>query len=304
MRAVIMTTHTVVITEQRAIYVTNKVRISLTFHSFTGTFFEEYVGSAFVELYETADMYNQTRTQLTQNDFEFIAESISKTPGERASILQLTHDDTSVAELLHDKRLFTRSMTTPPLFLSISPQLFFYVFVYQALEYKHIADDDVVDYIAGMCVEFRSNNALWQLASTEGGKTMYVVDLLNMLADVDRHQQYHLRRYIGNVSLFLTGFFPDFIYQRSKRKGAPPLAYYERIGKSQYGTAAADSLSYEEDVAPVLNMLSERFVEIRSAINLYTDAYLQLNIKKHSLETIERQAATLDDGSFRESLEM
>jgi hypothetical protein len=249
-------------------------------------------------------MYNQTRTQLTENDYHFIAETIGKTPDERASIFDLTHDEPSIAELLHDKRLFTRSMTTPPLFLSISPQLFFYVFVYQALEYKHIADDDVADYVAGICVEFRSNSALWQVASTEGGKTMYVVDLLNMLGDVDKHQQYHLRRYIGNVSLFLTGFYPDFIYQRSKLKGAPPLAYYERVGRSQYSTAASDSLNYDEDAAPVLNTLSERFVEIRSAINLYTDAYLQLNTKKHTLETIERQAATLDDESFRQTLEM
>jgi hypothetical protein len=249
-------------------------------------------------------MYNETRTHLTENDFRFIADAIGTSPGERASILQLSHDESSVVELLHDKRLFTRSMTTPPLFLSISPQLFFYVFVYQALEYKHLADDDVVDYVAGVCVEFRSNSALWQVASAEGGKTMYVVDLLNMLGEVDKHQQYHLRRYIGNVSLFLTGFFPDFIYQRSKQKGAPPLAYYERVGMSQYSTAASDSRSYDDDVAPVLNTLSERFVEIRSAINVFTDAYLQLNVKKGSLETIERQAATLDDDSFRESLEM
>ncbi len=249
-------------------------------------------------------MYNRTRTQLTQNDFAFIAETLGSTPGEQSSILRLADDEESMTDLLHHKQLFERSMTTPPLFLSISPNLFFYVFVYQALQYKHIVDDNVVDYVAGICVEFRSNHSLWQLATTEGGKAIYVVDLLSMLGEVDKHQQYHLRRYIGNVSLFLTCFFPDYIFQRSKQKGAPPLSYYENVGRSQYETAANDSHNFDQEAAPVLNTLSERFVEIRSAINLYTDTYLHLNNKKHSLDTIERQAATLDEQSFRKSLEM
>src|SRR6266852_1807050 len=128
-------------------------------------------------------MYKHTRTRLTQNDHEFIAGTLAKTAAERTSILDLTNDEASVTDLLHHKKLFEQSMTTPPLFLSISPHLFFYVFVYQALESKHIVDDDVVDYVAGICVEFRENHALWQLATTDEGKTVYFVDLLNMLGD-------------------------------------------------------------------------------------------------------------------------
>src|SRR6266853_700510 len=118
-------------------------------------------------------MYNQTRTRLTRSDQEFIAGTLAKDPQEQSSILQLTGDEDSMTELLHDKRLFERSLSTPPLFLSISPHLFFYVFVYQALESRHLADDDVVDYVAGICVEFRTSSSLWQLAATEGGKTVY-----------------------------------------------------------------------------------------------------------------------------------
>lgn len=195
-------------------------------------------------------------------------------------------------------------MTTPPLFLNISPELFFYVFVYQALDCRHMADDDVVDYVAGVCVEFRSNRNLLQFATDREGKTVYLFDLLNLLGDAERHQQYLLRRYIGNVSLFLTGFFPDFIFQRSKKTGAPSLEYYEQIGRSQYGTAAGESRSFDEGIVPVLNILAERFIDIRSAINLYNDAYLHLNNRKYSLDVIERQAATLDEASFKQSLDL
>ena len=249
-------------------------------------------------------MYVKTRSQLTQHDFEFIAQVLAKTSGEETAILRLLHDSASVTDLLHHRQLFERSMTTPPLFLNILPQLFFYVFVYQALDGRNMADDDLVDYVASVCVDFKSNQNLMQLATTNEGQTVYLVDLLNLLGDAERHQQYLLRRYIGNVSLFLTGFFPDFIFQRSKKKGAPTLAYYEQVGRSQYGTAADESQSLDEDTAPVLTVLSERFIEIRSAINLYNDAYLHLNNPKYSLEIIERQAATLDEASFRQSLDL
>jgi hypothetical protein len=249
-------------------------------------------------------MYSTTRRQLTTNDFEFIAKTLGSTTSERSSILHLTQDSESVTELLHHRELFERSMSTPPVFLNISPQLFFYVFVYQALEYRHIADDEVVDYIAGVCVEFRSNRNLWQFSTAEGGKAVYLVDLLNLLGDAKRDQQFLLRRYIGNVSLFLTGFFPDMIFQRCREIGAPPLQYYEQVGRSQFECAADDSRGYDEDSAPVFNTLAERFVEIRSAINVYNDAYLHLNSKKHSVDVIERQAATLDDENFRSTLDL
>ena len=247
-------------------------------------------------------MYTNTRRQLTQNDFEFIASALGKTSPEQSAILHLAEDCESVTALLHHRILFERSMTTPPMFLNISPQLFFYVFVYQALEYRHINDDDLVDYIAGVCVEFRTNRNMWQFA--EGGPTVYLVDLLNLLGDATRDQQYVLSRYIGNVSLFLTGFFPDFIYRRSKDIGAPPISYYEKVGRSQFESAAGESRRHDEEAAPVLSTLSERFIEIRSAINIYNDAYLHLSSRKHSLERVERQASTLDEENFRTSLEL
>jgi len=248
-------------------------------------------------------MYYHTRAQFTAADHEFIAETLGSTTEERRSILLGTEDPFTVTELLHDPRLFERSLTTPPTFLSISPQLFFYVFVYQALDHGHLPDDDVADYVAGICVEFRSSRPLWHLAGAEGGKTVYMVDLLKMLPDLDRPQQYFLRRYIGNVSLFLTGFFPDFIFRRSKDIGAPPLAYYERVGRAQYETAAEHSALYDSEAAPVLNTLAERFVAVRSAMNVYTDTYLDLHNDKYAINRIQRQAATLDEDAFRESLD-
>ncbi len=247
-------------------------------------------------------MYNHTRSQLTETDCMFIAQTLGETSSERDAILQQTEDPASMTGLLHEKKLFERSLTTPPVFLTISPQLFFYVFIYQALDFKHLADDDLADYVAGICVEFRSNQTVWNLAATEGGKTIYMIDLLNMLPELDKPQQYFLRRYIGNISLFLTGFFPDFIFQRNQNIGAPPMNYYERIGQAQFETAAEHSERYDASATPILSMLGERFVDVRSAINIFTDHYLQLHNDKYSLQRIQRQATTLDEESFGQSL--
>src|SRR6185369_14790341 len=114
--------------------------------------------------------------------------------------------------------LFDRVMRVPPYLISVSPHLCFYLFVYRALAAKGIHDDDLADYIAAVCAEFRNNNALWQTTShqpSQEGKTIYMVDLLHLLNELDRDSQYRMRCHIGNVALFLTGFFPDFIYARS-----------------------------------------------------------------------------------------
>ncbi|HUL45080.1 MAG TPA: hypothetical protein VLY03_12075 [Bacteroidota bacterium] len=248
-------------------------------------------------------MFFKTRSQFTEGDFAFIAETLkTSAPDGSTAGLRSPDDLENVTEMLHDRRLFERSITTPPLFLTVSPQLYFYLFIYRALDSKNLADDDVVDYVAGVCVEFRSSDQLWSFASAAGEKIMTMVDMLNMLPEVGKAEQYYLRRYIGNVSLFLTGFFPDFIFQRSQQKGAPPLTYYERIGRAQYETAASGSEEYESGVRPVLSILADEFVAVRSALNIFTDNYLNLHNDKYALRRIERQAATLDDESFQQSL--
>src|SRR6266478_6530449 len=107
-------------------------------------------------------MYNATRSRFTKADREFISLTLGKNAGEQSAIMQLTGDPAVMTDLLHERKLFERSMTVPPVFLSVSPQLFFYVFVYQALDCKRLADDDVVDYVAGICVEFRASHSMWQ----------------------------------------------------------------------------------------------------------------------------------------------
>ncbi|MFI5250823.1 MAG: hypothetical protein ACHQQQ_00200 [Bacteroidota bacterium] len=248
-------------------------------------------------------MYYHIRSQFSNEDYEFVSTTLGTTSSAQKAIVSLSYDQTSLTEMLHDRRIFERLLKTPPLFLTVSPHFFFYVFAYNALSAKGLANDDLADYIAGICIEFSTTEHLWQGASVEGGM-IYIVDLMNLMNDLDRPHQYYLRLYIGNAALFLTGFYPDFLYRRTISKGAPPIAYYESVGREQFGSAALQVPEAESDLTPILYTLAERFVIVRTAINLYTDAYLNLSNTKYSLGKIQRQAETLDDESFKQSLGM
>lgn len=219
-------------------------------------------------------MYFQTRSQFSQTDVEFIADTIGSTTKEKADIVNISSDPFVLTELLHDNRLFERAMTKPPTFLTISHSLFFYLVVNRVLVDKHLAQDDMVDYVAGVCVEFRQTDALLPFMANRDEKTVYIVDLMNLMNDLDAAQQYYLHRYIGNVTLFLTGFFPEFLYRRCKMRSAPSVAYYEKIGSQEFEAAAWQSSSYDEQAAPVLSLLAERFSDVRAAMNALTHRYL------------------------------
>jgi hypothetical protein len=217
-------------------------------------------------------MFFKTRSGFTTADFEFIAWTLGTTPSDREEIAASCADPASAAVYLRDARLFERSMTPPPVFLDISPGLFFYIFVFRALDRRSLADDDVVDYVSGVCSEFRSAGPLLQVASHEGA-FFYITDLLNLMEELDGPRRHLLRRYIGDATLFLTGFFPRFFSRRSVRRGAPPIGFYQEVARSQYSDASLDPDARAEETAGVLSSLAERFADVSSALNELSEEY-------------------------------
>lgn len=217
-------------------------------------------------------MFSKTRSGFTAADCEFIAWTLGDSPSEREELFLQCADPTTVTPLLRSDRLFDRSMTPPPLFLAISPGLFFYIFVYRALDRRHIADDDVVDYVAGVCAEFRSAGPLLQVASN-GGALFYMTDMLGLLGELDGPRRHVLKKYIGDVTLFLTGFFPGFFARRTERTGAPAIGFYQEMARNQYSDAARDPDARDEQTADVLMALAEQFGEVRAALSDLSSDY-------------------------------
>ena len=83
-----------------------------------------------------------------------------------------------------------------------------------------------------------------------------------------------LRAHLGNFSLWLTGVFPDFIEGRVRRRGAPPIEYYERMGKAGYAMASEAPEAATMGVGSVFSEVSHRFARVRVALNRISDRYL------------------------------
>jgi hypothetical protein len=92
--------------------------------------------------------------------------------------------------------------------------------------------------------------------------------------DADDHQRFMIRAHMGNVSLFLSGVFPDHLEHRVKRRGAPELSYYEGMGSTSFRMAGQHPLAKRYNLAAPLLTLSEAFRTTRLALNDLADRLL------------------------------
>ncbi len=128
-------------------------------------------------------MYYKTRSHLSQSDYQFIAQSVGHTDSERNAVLRLTDDPEIISQLLCREDLFRSMQNEPGAILSVSSSLFFYCLIYQALNFKHLGDADIADYISGICVEFTMNESLWKYSTDASERMIYFVDLERVMSD-------------------------------------------------------------------------------------------------------------------------
>ena len=96
-----------------------------------------------------------------------------------------------------------------------------------------------------------------------------------------RSRHFCLRAHVGNYSLFLTGIFHENTQRRSLR-GAPDLAFYEQIGRSNYQLVASHATARRCELSDVYEGLADRFREVRLALNRLSDQLLNLDEEGNS----------------------
>jgi hypothetical protein len=94
------------------------------------------------------------------------------------------------------------------------------------------------------------------------------------MAQADDREAFLLRTHLGNFSLWLAGLFPDYLETRSRRRGAPPISYYDRMGSNGYRSAARSREAESLGVGPVFDEVGRRFRDVRTALNHVSDRYL------------------------------
>ena len=152
--------------------------------------------------------------------------------------------------------------------------LVFYLLVRHALLQREVADRQVADYIAAILLEFGMAGRAHAVDGGEGEPFHYLADIMAALERARGEREFLLRVHLGNFALWLAGLFPDFITTRVRRRGAPPLSYYEEMGALGYRSAAGSDLAMRHGVGDVLLRVAEQFRDVRVALNSLSDSVL------------------------------
>lgn len=123
-----------------------------------------------------------------------------------------------------------------------------------------------------------------------GGR--YLVDLVHAIVEARTPEDaFALQAEVGDVALYLSGVFPDWIWHRRVYgRRLVDLEYYEEMGSRFYGVAARSEAAGRLDLGDVLGYMSENFPELRRALNDLVDEHLHLAPRPTDVEGLLRRA--------------
>ena len=207
------------------------------------------------------------RASFGPRELTFLVGVLGDTPAAREKVAARLADE-GLDRLLDDPRtldaLMGGGVSTAPL------GLLCYLLVRRALLDIDVDDRTIADYLAALLVEFNSTAR----QAEQARNFSYLVDIVGELAQSPAARAFELHAYLGEFSLWLSGVFPDRIFARVHRRGAPGLTYYEEMGVTGYRTAAGSPRASDLGVARLYQDCAERFADLRVALNRVSDRYL------------------------------
>lgn len=225
------------------------------------------------------------RMQFTAEDVEFVVSVLGKHLGSAECLAKLLADEETRDQILDDETLF-RAVLEQRGCLRVSMHFYFYILVRHAFKRSGLDDRPVADYVAEVLAEFSRSERSRCVVPGKPEPLDYFCDLLAALQMADDHTTFYIRAHIGNQSLFLAGVFRDRICYRAERKGFPDLKYYEELGRTNFRVASDHRLARKYELAPVFNILAERFQATRLALNDLTDRLLSLGDPDYPLNRL------------------
>lgn len=177
-----------------------------------------------------------------------------------------------VDSLLDDPRVLNALLTGSE--VAAPPGLIFYVLIRHALLEGGLEDPATADFVASLVVAFGRARRAYRISDDDEEEYHYLVDMVAGMASTEERRAFLLRSHLGNFSLWLAGLFPDFLEARSRRRGAPPLDYYERMGRTGYRLAADSRQARDLGIDALLHGVARDFPGVRKALNRVSDRYL------------------------------
>jgi hypothetical protein len=212
------------------------------------------------------------RARFTAADFDFVVRTLSRSQLDQVSLVDLLSDAATRDSVLDHPRLVDAILSNAGQ-LRISSHFYFYVLARHVLRDAGVTDRKLCDYVASLLEAFSRASGLQAPHLGEENGRQYVSDMLIALTRATSEQAFLLRAHVGNYSLFLSGIFHENTQRRSLR-GAPDLAFYEQVGRTNYQLVASHATARRCELSDVYENLADRFREVRLALNRLSDSIL------------------------------
>lgn len=197
--------------------------------------------------------------------------------------------------LLDDTRLVRTILRRDGIEMAPAP-LIFYLLVRQSLLERAVHDRRLADYTAALLLAFGRLDRHGASSAEPLPDTIYLADILAEIEQTRGDREFALRAHLGNVALWLGGIFPDFVSHRVRRRGAPPISYYDEMGAQGFRTAAAMEVALRHDLGDLFLRFADEFANVRSALNGLSDA-LFFPHPKDAVERVLREVSDRFDRS-------
>jgi hypothetical protein len=212
------------------------------------------------------------RASFSRGEAQHLVWLLGRNDPEMGKAAQRRLDEDGIDSILDDPRVLNALMTDAH--AGASPAVLAYVLVRQALLECGIDDRGMADYVATLLVRFGCGSRAYRVSDKAEEEFHYLVDIATRSDGESGKSAFLLRCHLGNYSLWISGLFPDWLERRVDRKGAPRIAYYERMGATGYRLAADTREAEALGVGDVFRRVAREFPGVRTALNRMSDRYL------------------------------
>jgi hypothetical protein len=180
-------------------------------------------------------------------------------------------------------------------------QLFFQERVSKALENQHVEHSEQAEgYLVKLLSDFSSAEPLTQGAEGRAVHAPLALQLADALEQKTPEEKFSHLRKMGDVALYVAGFFSDYITRR-----AVDFDYYVSMGSSAYSSASSviQRRALRAEVAALFRELSEKFTKFVDVLaEISEESFLQKN--QGVLRLYERWQRTQSPWSARKLREL
>jgi hypothetical protein len=180
--------------------------------------------------------------------------------------------DEGFDSLLDDPRTLNAVLTAGGM-AAAPARLVFYLLVRHALLEQGFDDLTTADYLTALLLEYGRGRRAYRVEAAGPLELPYLADHVEALATARGRQAFLLEAHLGELALWLSGLFPDWIEHRRNRRGAPGLSYYEELGSTGYRLAAGRDDAERHGLGPLYRNCARHFPVLRVALNRLADRH-------------------------------